>query len=128
MKNTPNPTIILVAVSLPENLTHGKLYLCSTPRRFDPLEAIHQAISAAKIGHVLCMVSDGEIARKSPGDLEAIRQDRLPAKLWRHDVPDYGIPEDSEGLNQMLDHVRGRLDASESLAIHRAAGHGRTGI
>lgn len=125
---TPPALSMLRSVSLPDGFTRGNLFLCSMPGRFECLEVFLQAIADSKIGHVLCLVSDEEIARKSPDYLEAIRQDRIPAKLWRHDITDYGIPKDPEGLGRTLDLVSSRLVDGESVVIHCAAGHGRTGV
>ena len=98
------------------------------PGRFEPLEVFLQEIAGAEIGHVMCLVSDEEIARKSPDYLAAIQLDQLAAKLWRLEIPDYGMPENVGELRQMLDLIRDRLDDGESVVIHCAAGHGRTGM
>ena len=119
---------MLRTVSLPVNLTRGNLYLSSMPGRFESLEICFQEVAEAKIGHILCLVSDHEIAEKSPDYLAAIRRDEIPARLWRYDVPDYGLPENHDDLDQLLDLIRDRLDGGESVVIHCAAGHGRTGM
>ena len=119
---------MLRTVSLPEDLTRGNLYLCSMPGRFEALEICLQEMAEAKIGHILCLVSDHEIAEKSPDYLAAIQRDEIPARLWRYDVPDYGLPENHDDLNQVLDLIRNRLDDGDSVVIHCAAGHGRTGM
>lgn len=122
------PITMLRTVSLPINLTRGKLYLCSMPGRFEALEIFLQEIEEVEIGHILCLVSDEEIALKSPDYLAALRQDEIPAKVWRFDIPDYGMPENVGELDQMLDLLRDRLNDGESVVIHCAAGHGRTGL
>lgn len=119
---------MLRIVSLPVHFTRGNLYLRSMPGRFESLETFFQEIKEAGIGHILCLVSDQEIAKKSPDYLAAIQREEIPVKLWRYDVPDYGLPENPEDLKQMLDCIRGRLDSGESVVIHCAAGHGRTGL
>ncbi len=124
----PHAVTMLRTVSLPVNLTRGSLYLCSMPGRLEALEIFLQEIAQAEIGHILCLVSDQEIAQKSPAYLAAIQQNQIPARLWRYDVPDYGLAEDSEDLKQAVDGIRERLDGGESVVIHCAAGHGRTGM
>jgi protein-tyrosine phosphatase len=119
---------MLRTVSLPKEPDRGNLYLSSMPGRFEALEVFFKEIAEAGVGHVACLVSDEEIARKSPDYLAAIRRDELPAKLWRYDIPDYGLPETPDTLFQTLDLIRSRLDAGESVVIHCAAGHGRTGL
>ena len=119
---------MLRTVSLPVNLTRGNLYLCSMPGRFEALEICLQEVADAKIGHILCLVSDHEIAEKSPDYLAAIQQNEIPARLWRFDVPDYGLLENHDEMNQVLDLIRDCLDDGESVVIHCAAGHGRTGM
>jgi hypothetical protein len=127
-KTKPHHLTMLRTVSLPVNLTRGNLYLCSMPGRFEALAVFLQEIEESEIGHILCLVSDEEIALKSPDYLAALRRNEIPAKLWRYDVPDYGLPEESEDLKQTVDGIRERLDGGESVVIHCAAGHGRTGM
>lgn len=124
----PHPVTMLRTVSLPVHFTRGSLYLCSMPGRFERLDAFLQKIAEAEIGHILCLVSDQEIAKKSPDYLAAIQKNEIPVKLWRYDVPDYGLPENPEDLKQAVDGIRERLNNGESAVIHCAAGHGRTGM
>jgi protein-tyrosine phosphatase len=98
------------------------------PGRFEAMEVFFKEIEEVGVGHVVCLVSDEEIARKSPDYLAAIQRDEVPAKLWRCEIPDYGLPENPDTLIQTLDLIRNRLDAGESVVIHCAAGHGRTGL
>jgi protein-tyrosine phosphatase len=120
---------MLRKVTWPEGLANkGNLYLSSMPGRFEALEVFLREIEAAAVTHVLCLVSDKEIARKSPGYLAAIQRDDFPVALWRFEIPDYGMPENVDELDLMLDRHRERLDAGESTVIHCAAGHGRTGM
>ena len=120
---------MLRQVTWPEGFAaKGKLFLSSMPGRFEPLEILFREIKAAGVTHVVCLVSDEEIARKSPDYLAAIRANGFPATLWRFEIPDFGMPENIQDLELMLDRIRGRLDAGESVVIHCAAGHGRTGV
>lgn len=119
---------MLRTVSLPKEPARGNLYLSSMPGRFEALEVFIQKITEAEVNHVVCLVSNEEIARKSPDYLAAIQRDEVPAKLWRYDIPDYGLPESPKPLVQTLDLIRGHLDDGESAVIHCAAGHGRTGL
>jgi len=106
----------------------GKLFLSSMPGRFELLEVFFREIKDAGVTHVVCLVSDEEIAKKSPGYLATIQGNGFPATLWRSNIPDYGMPGNIQALELMLDRIRERLDAGESVVIHCAAGHGRTGM
>lgn len=119
---------LLRIVSLPASLTRGKLYLCSMPGRFEPLEIFLQEMAAAEVGNVICLVSDEEIARKSPDYLAAIQREEIPATLVRFEITDYGLPSNVEEFDRTLDLIRGKLDDGESVVIHCAAGKGRTGM
>lgn len=119
---------MLRAVSLPKRFTRGALFLCSMPGRFEDLKVFLQEITEAGVSHVLCLVSDEEIARKSPDYLAAIKGDEIPARLWQFPISDYGIPENPADLNKILDAIRNCLDDGQSVVIHCAAGIGRTGM
>jgi len=98
------------------------------PGRFEGLEVFLEEINHANIGHIVCLVSDAEIASKSPEYLAAIQKEEIPAKLWRHDIHDYGTPDDLNALDHLLDLIRARMDEGESVVVHCAAGYGRTGL
>jgi len=119
---------MLRTVTLPKELTRGNLHLCSMPGRFEALEVFIQEIAEAGVSHILCLVSDEEIARKSPDYLAAIQRDEIPARLWRYEITDYGLPSNPDELDQTLDLIRDRLDDGESVVIHCAYGHGRAGM
>lgn len=108
--------------------TLGKLYLCSMPGRREPLDDFIAAATENKVQHIVCLVSDEEMAEKSPTYLAAIREKQIPGELWRFPIPDYGIPKDTEALDRLLDTIRGLLERGESVVIHCAGGHGRTGM
>ena len=119
---------MLRIVPIPNSLTRGSLYLCSMPGRFEPMEIFLQEIAAAAVGNVICLVSNEEIARKSPDYLAAIQREEIPATLVRFEITDYGLPASVEEFDQTLDLIRGKLDDGESVVIHCAAGKGRTGM
>ena len=119
---------MLRLLPIPERPANGRLHLCSIPGRFGSLDAFIAAATENKVRYVVCLVSDDEIARKSPGYLAAIGQNRIPGLLWRFPIPDYGIPEDAEELDRLLDKIRALLEQGESVVIHCAGGHGRTGM
>lgn len=106
----------------------GKLYLSAMPGREEPLEEFLQEAEEAGINHILCLVSDEEIAEKSPEYLEAIHQSRIPAQMWQHPIPDYGAPDQPYEILQAVESMKQVLIRGESVVIHCAAGIGRTGM
>lgn len=106
----------------------GALHLHSMPGRFEPLGEFLAAVENAGVSHVLCLVDDAEIAAKSPEYLAAIRAGSLPFKLHRIPIPDYNLPENPEALRAVLHELLDEIDRGESVAIHCAAGIGRTGM
>jgi len=119
---------MLRPVTLPEASTIGRLYLSSMPGRFEPLEVFLSEIADADVTNVVCLVADAEIARKSPTYLAMIQREAFPVSLWRFDIPDYGMPDNTDELELMLGCLLERLALGESVVIHCAAGHGRTGM
>jgi len=119
---------MLRTVSLPDQFTRGNLHLCAMPGRFEALEDFIQEIAEAGVSHILCLVSDEEIARKSPDYLAAIQRDEIPARLWRYEITDYGLPSNPDELDQTLDLIRDHLDDGESVVIHCAYGRGRASM
>lgn len=119
---------ILRPVPLPALLIPGKLHLSSMPGNYKPFDLYLDEIRDAKIDHILCLVSDEEIAEHSPDYLAAIRSGEIPAKLWRHAIPDHGVPENHAKLDKTIDQMQKLLLAGESIVIHCAAGVGRTGM
>ena len=119
---------MLRAVQLPTFMVPGKLYLSAMPGREEPLEQFLQEAEEAGINHILCLVSDEEIAEKSPDYLEAIQRGTIPARLWQHAIPDYGVPDSPSELLEALESIKQVLMRGESAVIHCAAGIGRTGM
>jgi len=119
---------MLRSVALPDDLTTGRLHLCSMPGRFESMDVFLREIEDARVAHVLCLVSDDEIEKKSPDYLLSLHGDGLPVDVLRCDIPDYRVPDDPDTLIQALDEVIGYLNDGKSVVIHCAAGHGRTGM
>ncbi|MGD9418335.1 MAG: hypothetical protein Q7R22_005280 [Verrucomicrobiota bacterium JB025] len=72
---------MLRIVPLPDEMCRGHLFLGSMPGRFEPLDIFLQTIVTLRVAHVLCLVSDEEIARKSPDYHAAIQRNEIPVKL-----------------------------------------------
>jgi protein-tyrosine phosphatase len=119
---------MLRLAKLPENFTRGTLYLCSMPGRFESLGEFLHEIQKAGVTQIVCLVSNEEINDKSPTYLSAILQNHIDKELVRFEIPDYGMPENPASLDDMLDIISTKMNAGESVVIHCAAGHGRTGM
>jgi protein-tyrosine phosphatase len=98
------------------------------PGRCEPIEQFLMEVDEHEIDHILCLVSDEEIAEKSPDYLEAIQRGTIPARLWQHEIPDYGVPEQPFEILQAVESMKQILIRGESVVIHCAAGIGRTGM
>jgi protein-tyrosine phosphatase len=94
------------------------------PGRYEPPGKFIAAAEERGIRHVVCLVSDEEIAKKSPEYLSALRERRVPGVLWHLPIPDYGIPEDAEELDRLLEKIRTYLVHGESFVIPFCRGNG----
>lgn len=119
---------MLRTLSIPELPPLKQLHLCAMPGRREPLGDFIAAVTAEQIQHIVCLVSDEEIAKKSPTYLAAIKEKQIPGLLWRFPIPDYGIPKDTQALDRLLAKIRELLEQGESVVVHCAGGHGRTGM
>ena len=80
---------MLRTVSLPEMFTLGSIYLSSMPGRFEPLRVFLDEIQKANVTHIVCLISDEGIGRKSPDYLVAIQSNEVPARIRRFEIPDW---------------------------------------
>jgi len=119
---------MLRLLPIPERPANGRLYLCAMPGRRESLGDFIAAVTAEQIQHIVCLVSDEEIAKKSPTYLAAIKKTQIPGLLWRFPIPDCGIPKDTQALDHLLAKIRELLEQGESVVVHCAGGHGRTGM
>lgn len=106
----------------------GSLMLCSMPGRYGLFRDFLHDLELAGIGHILCLVSDEEIARKSPDYFEALKARSLPCDIHRLPIPDYGLPASPEAFVDALRPLWQRWTRGESVVIHCAAGCGRTSL
>lgn len=100
----------------------GRLWLCGKHLVGPDPEV---ALARAGATTVVCLNQEHELGERYPDYVAWLRRHQPHRAVW-HPVPDLHAP----GLEEMLgliDHLRGRLDAGESLLAHCGAGIGRAG-
>lgn len=117
---------MLRPLSLPASIP-GRLYLTRMPGYKGDYAAERDAIRQAGVNSVLCLAPLDEIAEKSPPYAQAIQAHLIPWKQWMLPVPDFGAPADRDAWLAHIREAGERLKQGETLAIHCAAGIGRTG-
>lgn len=120
----PDPT--LRPLPLPAGVPGG-LFLTAMPGRFGPVEAFTAALAGQRIGHVLCLTGEAEIAAKSPGYAALLAGGGLPARLHAHPIPDFATPADEAAFAAWAGRAAALLMAGERAVLHCAGGIGRTG-
>lgn len=117
---------MLRPLQLPDDFS-GKLWLTSMPGRYEPLEEFLGWCRADWVEEIVCLVDSEEIAHKSPQYGVALRTKGMPLSVEQFPIPDYGVPENIEGLVDLARRVSEKLQAGRKIVLHCAAGYGRTG-
>lgn len=111
-------------VRLPEGVP-GRLFLSEMPGRDGPLEAYEEEVRAVGVGRILCLAEDKELPAAY---YEKVRAGELGgARILRFPIPDFGVPEDPEGLVDVARDLAQALREGEHVLIHCFGGKGRTG-
>lgn len=74
---------------------------------------------------VVCLMRDAEIARKSPGLLNLYKEAEL--EVIKYGIEDFSVPNDREGLRNLVEDMLSRLARGQKIFMHCYAGIGRTG-
>ncbi len=107
-------------VPLPHPL--GRLWLCGKHLIGPDPEA---ALARAGASTVVCLNQEHELRERYPHYVAWLRAHAPERVVW-HPVPDLHAPAIDEMLG-LLQRIRGRLDAGETLLAHCGAGIGRAG-
>ncbi|WP_158969763.1 protein-tyrosine phosphatase family protein [Chachezhania sediminis] len=114
-------------VALPAGISGG-LWLTEMPGRFALMSDFVSAATEVGISGLVCLVDPDHLPEASP-DYAAARADgRLAMELLDFAIPDYGTPGDPAAFAAFTKNLADRLGRAERLAIHCAAGVGRTGL
>lgn len=112
-------------VALPE--VPDRLFLAAMPGRADPLREFVAATAVERVGHILCLAGAEEIAKTSPDYAALLASGDAPWDWHTHPIADFGIPDDLAPFATRLSEMAMLLRGGERIALHCAAGVGRTG-
>jgi len=117
----------LRSVTLPTDAS-GQLLLTAMPGTMTPLSAIISDMQAAGVKVLVCLNGDTEIQMRSPEYWNAIIDQSLPFDHVRFPIHDFGTPRDVDAFATMVKELADRLQNGDTVAVHCAAGIGRTGL
>lgn len=114
-------------VQLPADVP-GQLLLTAMPGTMTPFPAIISDMQEAGVKALVCLNGDTEIQMRSPDYWAAIQAKSLPFDHVRFPILDFGTPKDIDAFADMVKDLATRLKTGETIAVHCAAGIGRTGL
>ena len=117
----------LRSVSLPDDVK-GQLLLTAMPGSVTPLQATLSDLETAGASCLLCLNGDTELKMRSPEYHAAIHAKSLPLQHLSFPIVDFGTPSNHEGYLAMIRGLAERIRNGEVIAVHCAAGIGRTGL
>ena len=106
----------------------GQLYRSPMPLSpLDPGGSLLAEYKDSGIDLVVMLAGDEEAQRRTGHDLRQ-RYAQEGLDVLQFPIPDFGVPEDIEGLAAALEEVITQASSGKNLAIHCYAGLGRTGM
>ena len=110
-----------------DECTEGRLAIMARPRSGDWLDDEIAGWKAADIGVVVSLLDAGEVSELGLGrEAEACRSNDIAFVAFP--IEDRGVPSSLRQTQELVEHVVGKLQASEAVAVHCRAGIGRSSL
>lgn len=106
----------------------GKLFLHSTPGRYEPFDVFLEVAQAAAVKLIVCLVSHSDLVRKTPEYATRRACGTLGIPVLDFPIPDFGVPDSVPEFAEFAKGLAARLRQGENILVHCGAGIGRTGL